>query len=1182
MLLLSAFSHAGASTGQGQWQPLGRILVTQVSGATQISGNGLLANLTPYEDCEMSFKARAPAGSDNVQIWAAIRVRDRLSRYAFSLRGGSEPEIALARYAPDGTSKFLGFAPLDFVPQPEQWYKLRVAVAGRRFFVYLNDETTPRINVLDADAPWTRGGIGLGGGWLPTDFANLEVHPLTADEQAKLEATGTAVWQPPAVDKALVRQEQRAAYRPVTIAQLPDVRGQYSLDGQWLFQPDQDVAPSAQPAAPASDDAGWNVIPVPSFWTPTLGWLHGESGMPGLTGLAASHGPSDKLVIEENRRVDAQTFDWKKTKGGWYREHLVLPANLQGREFHLVFDAISKIAEVWVNGKPVCSHTGMFGRIDADVTAAFHSGDNLIAVHDIGVPQSSVQNPNAVVGTAVTVAVTNQMLRSLPHGMTDYFSGGIWQPVKLVVTNPVYVRDVFIHPSLDSAGADVEIANHTGQPQTVAVSYTIQDCKTGETLCQGQAPAPAGIGASGTTTVELSTPRVNPKLWAPNEPNLYNWTITLTSGRALVDSQTTRFGFRTFEVRDGKLLLNGKPYWLRGADHFPCTLRPNDSALAHSFIRLALAGNVNVTRSHAIPFTEAWLDAADELGMGVSYEGTWPWLMLQGPPPPAPLIQDWKEEFASLIQEYRNHPSILFWTVNNEMKFEFTEKLGPEVLTQKWAILNDMIRTMRRIDPTRPIVPDSSYTRREADKLSKTIRETNHFDDGDIDDSHKYYGTYEPSFMTLMDGEFGKKFATPGRPLISQEMSTGYPRNDDWPSRSYEFQRYVPQAIAGDYSFEGNDPSIYMTRQAFMTKELAEVLRRTNRDEVNGILHFAYLTWFTDVWKADAVRPKLTYYALRTALQPVLVSAELYGRHFYAGQTVTRRVCLINDSQDATPVPPGTLTWAIRSGGAVLASGTVPTPEVPYYSNHWLDLAIPMPATLPKPKIDATLELQLAAGNHVFSKNEYAIVLATPRWAAADTDGVQLFDPHGSAGFSSLTSVDTFDPSRPLIVGDTAALMREPDGAAKLQRYVDAGGRALLLNPGADLVKLYPEQVKSYRHAIGEIVTMEIPESPVFDGIDPLDTAWFEMGDRKLPYASSGTYQVDRTQPGVSTLALECALHPDIPKGPGGYFKIAGAPLVEIHSGKGMVLASEIMVSARDRDPIAGRLLRNMIARLSH
>jgi beta-galactosidase len=110
-------------------------------------------------------------------------------------------------------------------------------------------------------------------------------------------------------------------------------------------------------------------------------------------------------------------------------------------------------------------------------------------------------------------------------------------------------------------------------------------------------------------------------------------------------------------------------------------------------------------------------------------------------------------------------------------------------------------------------------------------------------------------------------------------------------------------------------------------------------------------------------------------------------------------------------------------------------------------------------------------------------------------------------------------------------------------------------------------------------VSMLVPESPVFDGIQPLDTAWFEMGPRHVPYACSGVYQVDWRNPQITALAHQCNFHSDLNKA--GFFNIAGYPIVEIRLGKGIIIASEMMLSTRDKDPIAGRLLANMVNCLS-
>ena len=85
-------------------------------------------------------------------------------------------------------------------------------------------------------------------------------------------------------------------------------------------------------------------------------------------------------------------------------------------------------------------------------------------------------------------------------------------------------------------------------------------------------------------------------------------------------------------------------------------------------MQLMKAGNIDVTRTHTTPWNKLWMGAADKNGIGVSFEGTWPWLMIHSTPlPDAKLIEMWKEEFLSLLKKYRNHPSIFFWSIGNEL-----------------------------------------------------------------------------------------------------------------------------------------------------------------------------------------------------------------------------------------------------------------------------------------------------------------------------------------------------------------------------------------------------------------------------------------------------------------------------------------------------------------------------------
>jgi beta-galactosidase len=348
-----------------------------------------------------------------------------------------------------------------------------------------------------------------------------------------------------------------------------------------------------------------------------------------------------------------------------------LPAEFSERVVELCFGAIAKIADVWMNGQHVGSHVGMFGEVRCDVTHAVKPGRNVLAVLARGGSDKQA-NPHDVVGVAVTVEVTEAMLHSLPHGMYPEEAAGIWQPVTLTVTRTVAVKDVFLQPRLDGLSFELELRNAAERQDAVTVDYLIRDARDGSLFYAAPRSEPKSVGAEGMHQ-HYSTPELKPKLWSPHEPNLYNLEIRVHARGELVDRHIARFGFRTFAVAGNRFLLNGKPFWLRGANHFPHALRPNDGELARRFMQLAREGNVLATRSHTAPFTDTWLNAADEVGMAVSYEGTWPWLMLEGDLPEPDLLHVWKAEFASLLRRHRNHPSIVMWTVNNEMKFEFMD-----------------------------------------------------------------------------------------------------------------------------------------------------------------------------------------------------------------------------------------------------------------------------------------------------------------------------------------------------------------------------------------------------------------------------------------------------------------------------------------------------------------------------
>ena len=995
---------------------------------------------------------------------------------------------------------------------------------------------------------------------------------------------------PVAVAKDRRRAEQRAGYRPIAIDSLPKPRCAVSLDGDWLFKPEHELPAGARPFLPEMADQDWHLIDVPNFWNPTINWLHGEpdEGLPG-----GGTGVSDNYRQKENARCEHYTFDYAKTHGAWYRQWLTLPDDLAGRHLKLRFDAVSKVVDVWVNGKRAGGHVGMFGSFELDITGAVRPGQNLLVARVAIRKTPASKDADKVVGVAVTVKVTEDMLNSLPHGIYNHH-GGIWQPVHLVVTNPVRIDDVFARTRMDGAEVDVTVGNYAKTAERVEVRMAVRPLEGGKPLFESSEATSVAPVPGKTETVTLKTGRLAVRPWSPEEPNLHALTVTLLRGGKVLDQTDTTIGFRTFEVRGGAFYLNGKQYWLRGASHTPMGLAANDARLADRFLKLMHDGNQMVTRDVCAPMSRTWFDAADRQGVGVSHEGPWPWLM-SGGVPSRELLDVWRDEQASLVRQNRNHASLLMYTMNNEMYFTRKRSSDP-VRMQKWRELDKTIRMVRGLDPTRPVVADSSYVRIPGD-WEQNLKPAG-IDDGDVDDRHAYYGWYEGTHFKLFDGLWTRPgYGTTGinldRPYISQECSTGYPNNDTGhPTRSYLFKHYTPQAFVGAWAYEDHDPMVFLKSRALVTKEIGEAIRRTC-PAADGVLHFANICWFRNVYDADRIEPYPTYHAMKLALQPVLVSAELFGRSYYAGDKIQARVCVVNDATDGKALPSTDLVWQIRCGAKTLSQGSQAVPPVEHCGRHWLNVAFELPKALSSPRADCQLKLFLRKGDDVLSENSYDLTLATKDWARADLAGktVGLYAGDPSLGevlkvmdvpCKAVQDVGAVRPDQVdlLIAGPFDHQESPPAGWPAVRRFAEAGGRVLVVHGGKHVQTLLPQCAEAVLEERGEIVNMRVPEAACFDAIEQPDLSWWNVDPGKTPYACRRCFRL-KDRANVEALATYLRPHWYMGNPPEQLKGMSGSPLFEVALGKGRIVVCEMEVAAANRDPRAGRLLRNLITWLA-
>ena len=829
----------------------------------------------------------------------------------------------------------------------------------------------------------------------------------------------------------------------------PD-RTEISLDGDWLFMPEYQLDDKAKAVSATTDDEDWHVMQVPNFWNPIRIWLHGET-MPTPNGPNPK-GVSDTYYQQETDRCEGYTFDYRKTGTAWYRQWLELPTDIKGKQLTLSFDAVSKMAEVYVNGQLAGSNVGMFGDFQVDATDFLHPGRNVVVV----------KVTRDISGAAAQTS----------DAMENYYSS---------------VR------------------------------------------------------------------------------------------------------------KDGFLYLNGRKFWMRGGNHIPFAICPNDSILADKFMQLMKAGNVQSTRTHTTPWNELWVSAADRNGIAISFEGTWSWLMIHSTPIPDKNVLDlWSSEWLRVMKKYWNHPSVFFWTVNNEMKF-YDLDADMERSKEKFRIVSDVVKGMRELDPTRPVCFDSNYLH------SKALRRfgqdfLNTVDDGDIDDNHAYYNWYDFSLFRFFNGEFQKQFKSPGRPLISQEMSTGYPNAETGhPTRSYQLIHQNPYSLIGYEAYDWADPMHFLKVQSFITGELAETLRRTN-EQVSGIMHFAYMTWFRQCYNYKNIQPYPTYYAMQRAMQPVLVSAELWGRNLYAGEKLHTRIYVVNDSEDGRDLLPMALNWSIvDEKGKILASGTEQFPAVEYYGRKYIEPAIVMPSVLPSDKMNVKLKLVLVENGQTLSQNEYDLILANKRWNIAkvsENKKIVLLDKDNTSAVLDFLQVKYQKASS---VKELVQIKRKADlciisglkectddEKTLLRTYQQKGGKLLLLNSKEIAKKVYPEHITGWIIPTeGDIVVMERDDAPVFDGIGVLDLRYFNNNKREIPLACHATLKANRNE-NVTELAGQMKIHAYIDGGkPEDRIQkiesMRGLTLLQIKDGKGTATVSTLCTEKADTDPIAGKLLVNMI-----
>lgn len=806
------------------------------------------------------------------------------------------------------------------------------------------------------------------------------------------------------------------------------------LTGQWLYRPGYET-----------DTNRFLPLQVPQFLNRIYWWLD----------------DSADFTRWEDERLKKLGFDTDKAEDGWYQLNLDLPKIPAGRHFFLDFDGVAMRCKVFCNGQLLGAHEGMFSRFGFDVTSVLHAGSNRIDIYD---SMEKIALSSNGMTEAVTVNLTGSKVKTMSKGMYGpmwpmanphaYDLHGIWQPVRLQVTGDARVEDAWFIPSTNGGGLKVTGRLFGSRPVTIRAVW--------EGLAELRSQKIQWKTANFSTTLRLRD--VKPKLWTPATPNLYPLRVTIEAeDGTMLDQWSAKVGFRTFEIHGNEFYLNGHPWWLRGANHLPYGKNPWDPELPRQLIQRMHDNNVRITRTHCTPWNEAWLDAADEIGLGVSLEGIRPWALagLIGVTPPD-LFQQWLTENKDVIERCRNHPSVLIYTVGNEMLLRDQKNLD------KWKQLSAVVQQTRKADPTRPVICSSEYAR-DPDYY-RTVLKPNGIDDGDIDDMHRYNNWYGPSsFVT--DSKFENEAKRNGgtRPLMGQEMSTGYPDLDDGlPVWRYTHDLLTPQAWVGIDSYPASDPAVFLEHHRAVTKRWAEQLRFQRSTNTAGFMLFAVECWFSHSYDPRTLKPYPVLDAVRQAYEPVGLAWETGRRRFYGGDAVNTAVFISNDDEQYRDFHQLELE-AEFSPGRSQSLGEVS--DLPYGKTVRIPVQLSVPPA-DRAREKATVILRLKNGGDVISET---------------TDPVEIFKKDvpatNNAGVIVLRSVKSLDAVRDKISN---------------------GATAILFSPGKEIVKTFPEAFVESKKMTGEYADFfPIAGTPLARGLEKMDLKWWARRDDWRTFVAS-------------------------------------------------------------------------------
>jgi len=520
------------------------------------------------------------------------------------------------------------------------------------------------------------------------------------------------------------------------------------LDG-WQFNLVGPYGEDGELASPKAEE--WETVSVPHSWN-RVGYYLSD--------------PETHINTVENI---------EKTQGvGYYYTSFDAPRLNGGHRLYLEFDAVSRTAEVWLNGEYLGNNRNPFGRFRLDATGLVKPGQaNQLYV--------KVDNTQPAEG--------NSTADVLPMTGDFFVRGGIYRPVTLVVTEPVHF-DMLDHggpgvyaatTSLADGNAAISLSGRVTNSGASAAPVTVVASLLDDTgAVVGSWREEAAIAPGATREIAGSMQVSSPRLWdGLADPFLHTLRFDLLAeDGSVVDSIDQAFGIREMEFDPERgFLLNGKPYRLVGAGFHQDT-EASDWAVSRDEVdeslRIMLDMGANSLRlshyQHGSPVHEladrygivlwseiglvtAWTNARDQVEA------------------PQGIVANARQQLLDLVHQNYNHASVAAWGIANEVDFGpgRPDFLGrpPEVVADPMPLLNELADLSRELDPFRPVVLANCCEERGMVDVPVVAEAV------DAVGANRYYGWYYGEPGQLGEHLDGLRLKHPDIPLSVSEYGAG-------------------------------------------------------------------------------------------------------------------------------------------------------------------------------------------------------------------------------------------------------------------------------------------------------------------------------------------------------------------------------------------------------------------------